>query len=79
VTISAAILASLATPPPVVVSVQLPEVTSFVAAPAIALSRSSVILALTVAPQVPLKSPVAGRAKPKREVYAVVMFIPGKL
>jgi hypothetical protein len=28
----------------------------------------------TVSPQVPLSSPVTGSAKPKSDVYAVVMF-----
>jgi hypothetical protein len=37
-------------------------------------SNNDVMELLTVSPHVPDSSPVAGRARPKRDVYAVVMF-----
>ena len=47
-----------------------------VVVPAIAESSNDVMLLLTVSPHVPLSSPVTGRAKPRSDVYAVVMFKP---
>lgn len=47
-----------------------------VVVPAIAESNSDVMLLFTVSPHVPDNSPVTGRAKPKSDVYAVVMFKP---
>jgi len=47
-----------------------------VVVPATAESSNLVIQSFTVSPQVPLNSPVTGRAKPKSDVYAVVMFKP---
>jgi hypothetical protein len=41
--------------------------------PATAASRYWVMLSLTVVPHVPDSSPETGRARPKSEVYAVVM------
>jgi hypothetical protein len=45
-----------------------------VVVPATAESNKEVMEALTVSPQVPESSPVTGRARPRSEVYAVVMF-----
>lgn len=47
-----------------------------VVVPAIAESSNEVMLLFTVSPQVPDNSPVTGRARPKSDVYAVVMFKP---
>jgi hypothetical protein len=59
--------------PVVVVSVTSVSVLTLVV-PATAESSKDVMLLFTVSPQVPLNSPVTGRAKPKSDVYAVVMF-----
>jgi hypothetical protein len=67
VEISTAALA-VSSAPSISVSVQLLEVTSAVLVPAIAVSIREVMLLFTTSPQVPLKSPVDGRANPKREV-----------
>ena len=61
--------------PVVVVSVTSASAV-MVVVPAIAESSSEVMLLLTVSPHVPLSSPVTGRAKPRSDVYAVVMFKP---
>lgn len=45
-----------------------------VVVPAIAESSNEVMLLFTVSPQTPLNSPVTGRAKPSKEVYAVVIL-----
>ena len=45
-----------------------------VVVPAMAESSSEVILLFTVSPHVPDNSPVTGSAKPKSDVYAVVMI-----
>jgi hypothetical protein len=45
-----------------------------VVVPAIAESSNAVISVLTVSPHVPDSSPVTGRAKPKRDVYAVATY-----
>jgi hypothetical protein len=44
-----------------------------VVVPAMAESSKEVMELLTVSPHVPDSSPVTGRARPKREVYAVVI------
>lgn len=59
--------------PVVVVSVTSASVLKVVV-PAMAESSSEVILLFTVSPHVPDNSPVTGNAKPKRDVYAVVIF-----
>jgi hypothetical protein len=66
--------ASLAAPD-VVDRVQSADATEVVAAPATAVSRREVIELLTTCPQVPVSSPSTGRANPKSDVYAVVMFL----
>jgi hypothetical protein len=60
--------------PVVVVSVTSASVLKVVV-PAIAESSSEVILLFTVSPHVPLSSPVTGKAKPKSDVYDVVMLL----
>jgi hypothetical protein len=59
--------------PVVVVSVTSASVLRVVV-PAMAESNSEVMELFTVSPHVPLSSPVTGSAKPKSDVYAVVMF-----
>ena len=61
--------------PVVVVSVTSASVLKVVV-PAIAESSSDVMLLFTVSPHVPDNSPVTGKAKPKSDVYAVVMLLP---
>jgi hypothetical protein len=68
VTLRIAQRASFAAPEPVVERVQFPEVTLAVAVAAMASSTNSVMLSLTVSPQVLESSPVTGRANPKRLV-----------
>jgi hypothetical protein len=61
---------------PVVVDRVMSASTVMLVVPATAVSSKEVMAVFTVSPQVPDSSPVTGRARPRREVYAVVMCFP---
>ena len=59
--------------PDVVVSV-VSASTVMLVVPATAVSSSEVMASFTVSPHEPESSPVTGRARPRRDVYAVAMI-----